>query len=83
MCRSFTLQLLSTPIPVFFVQAENDFTTEPSRVLYDEMTRAQKPAFIKIYPSTGGEAMDGHLFCVRGSASWGPDVLKFLQWASR
>jgi carboxymethylenebutenolidase len=67
-------------VPVFFIQAANDFDTAPSRILSDTMQRANLPARVRIFPATGSTALDGHTFC-NGSAdpAWGPDVLAFLR----
>ena len=66
-------------VPVFFLQAENDFNTTPSRVLSAEMTAAGKPNRMKIFPPHGTTPMGGHAgFCTRGAQEWGPDVLTFL-----
>jgi dienelactone hydrolase len=66
-------------VPVFFVQAENDFSTAPSRVLSDAMRARGKPQRMEIFPAQGTSHMDGHSFCVRGAAVWGPAVLEFLR----
>jgi dienelactone hydrolase len=65
-------------IPVFFVQAENDYDLTPSRALAAEMQRAGKPHQVKIYPPHGSSRQDGHDFCVKGVDVWGPDVFPYL-----
>jgi carboxymethylenebutenolidase len=66
--------------PIFFLQAENDFNTTPSRVLSAEMTAASKPNAMKIFPPHGKTAMGGHAgFCTRGMSEWGGEVLSFLR----
>ncbi len=66
-------------VPVFFIQAENDMDTGPSRELSVEMTRLGKANRMRIYPSFGKTAEDGHSFGYLGSQFWGPDVITFLQ----
>jgi len=67
-------------VPVFFVQAENDFTTAPSLVLSDEMKRAGKPTRVHVFPPKGTTAMDGHGFCMGGEdPPWGSEMLAFLR----
>jgi dienelactone hydrolase len=67
-------------IPVFLVQAENDFNTAPSRVLSAEMDAAHKPHLMKIFPPHGTTPMAGHAhFCNHGMKEWGPEVLAFLR----
>jgi dienelactone hydrolase len=69
-------------VPVFFVQAENDFNTAPSRVLSEEMRLAGKPTRVHIFPPTGTTHEDGHGFCTGGdSPPWGDEVLQFLREA--
>jgi carboxymethylenebutenolidase len=67
-------------VPVFFLQAENDFDTAPSRVLSEEMRRAGRPTRMKIFPAKGKTSMEGHSFCQGGpQPPWGSDVLAFLR----
>lgn len=65
-------------IPIFFIQAQNDYDLTPSQVLSQEMQRAGKPHRVKIYPPVGTTKQDGHDFCVTGVNIWGPDVFEFL-----
>ena len=64
-------------VPVYFIQAENDFTTKPSLELSDEMKRLGKPYQIKIYPPRGTTPMEGHTF-IDEINTWGPDVFPWL-----
>jgi carboxymethylenebutenolidase len=67
-------------VPVFFIQAENDFDTTPSRLLSDEMHRAGKPARVHVFPPNGTTHEDGHHFCAGSvSPAWGDEVLDFLR----
>jgi len=66
-------------VPVFFIQAENDADTGPSRELSAEMTRLGKPNRMRIYPPFGKTAEDGHSFGYLGSHIWAPDVIAFLR----
>ena len=66
-------------IPIFFIQAENDFDLTASRELAAEMQRTGKPHQIKFYPPFGTTHQDGHDFCVKGVAVWGADVFAFLE----
>jgi carboxymethylenebutenolidase len=66
-------------VPVFFLQAENDMDTDPSREASAEMTRLGKPNRMKIYPPFGKTTEDGHSFGYLGSHLWGPDVIAFLR----
>jgi carboxymethylenebutenolidase len=66
-------------MPVFFLQAENDYDLTPNRVLSEEVRKAGKSVATKIYPAFGSSAQEGHSFCWRGTNIWGPDVLKFIE----
>jgi carboxymethylenebutenolidase len=71
-------------VPVFFAQAKNDFDTTPSRVLYDEMRRAGKPARMRIFPPNGSTPEEGHHLCFGGEhPAWGDDVLEFLKQSAK
>lgn len=65
-------------MPVFFLQAENDHDLTPNRVLSEEVRKSRQPVEAKVYPAFGSGAREGHSFCVRGTETWGPDVLKFI-----
>jgi dienelactone hydrolase len=65
--------------PVFFVQAENDFDTTPSKVLAEAMRQKGLPQRVRIFPPHGTTPREGHAhFCNHGSSEWGADVLDFL-----
>jgi carboxymethylenebutenolidase len=66
-------------VPVLFLQAENDFDTEPSLVLYETMRAVGRPAEMRIYPAHGNSPEEGHAFCGGGARpAWGDEVLDFL-----
>lgn len=64
--------------PVFFIQAANDYSIEPTRVLSAAMERAGKPHLSKIYLASGRTAAEGHAFVYREVAAWEVDVFRFL-----
>jgi pimeloyl-ACP methyl ester carboxylesterase len=64
--------------PIFFFQAENDYSLAPTEVLGKAMRDAGKPSVVKIYPAFGSSAADGHSFAWRGSDFWEVDVFRFL-----
>jgi dienelactone hydrolase len=71
-------------VPVFFVQAENDFDTTPSVVLFDVMQRAGKAARERVFPPNGSTHEEGHHFCYGGQhPAWGDDVLEFLKQSAK
>ena len=65
--------------PIFLLQAENDYSTDPTRVLTTEASRKNKNFRSHIYPSFGNTHQDGHWgFCSGATDVWGNDVLAFL-----
>jgi dienelactone hydrolase len=67
-------------IPLFFMQAENDFNPHASEALGETMTEAGLPHVAKLYPRFGTTQLEGHAaFCNRGESVWGDDVLAFLK----
>jgi carboxymethylenebutenolidase len=67
-------------VPIFFLQAMNDYNTAPSLALSGEMARVGKPYQVKIYPPYGTTVDDGHGgFCTNAPDVWGADVLAFLR----
>jgi hypothetical protein len=70
-------------VPVYFIQAENDFSTKPSIELSEEMKKAGKPYQVKIYPAHGKTPMEGHAF-VDAVDVWSPDVFPQLNaWINK
>ena len=64
-------------VPVYFIQAENDFSLKPSLELSEAMKKAGKQYELKIYPPRGTTPMEGHTF-IDDSNTWGPDVFPWL-----
>jgi len=70
--------------PVFVIQAQNDYSIEPSKALGIELDRKGAPNQAKVYPPFGSSAQDGHwrfATSLQGFAYWVPDVFMFLQAA--
>jgi len=65
--------------PVFFLFAENDFSTNPGKVLSAEMLRLKKAQQLKIYPALGKTPNEGHALVYRGVSTWENDVFTFLK----
>lgn len=65
-------------IPILFIQARNDYTVAPSKVLYKAMRKAGKKSAIHIFPAYGTSADDGHSFAWRGGEVWASTVFPFL-----
>ncbi len=70
-----------TQAPMLFIQAENDFSTEPSKVLYASARHAHRTAQIHIYPAFNGAGeggMQGHSFAWLGVSEWFPEAFNFI-----
>jgi carboxymethylenebutenolidase len=65
-------------MPIFFLQAENDWNLAPTRTLSAAMKEAGNSYVAKIYPPYGKSHQDGHTFGYFGSAVWEDDVFQFL-----
>jgi len=65
-------------VPVFFIQAKNDYDTSPSEQLAKEMEKAGKPHQIHIFPRSGKTTQEAHEFCIRGGEVWGGEAFDFL-----
>ena len=66
-------------VPVFLAQAENDFSTAPTRELARAMTDAGRPHRAKLWPAFGLTAGEGHGFGVDGVEAWASEVLPWLE----
>lgn len=65
-------------VPIFFIQAQNDYDLSPTHVLSEAMKNAGKKFEVKIYPPFGTGKTDGHTFGYFGGSIWGNDVFQFL-----
>ena len=65
--------------PIFFIQAENDYSTGPTRDLSAALEGSGKTVESRIYPGFGLTKDEGHLFERTGTMIWGPDVRAFLE----
>ena len=65
-------------VPIFFLQAENDYNTEPTKALSAEMDRVKKPNKKKIFPPHGTTNAEGHGGFCSSPEDWGSDVGEWL-----
>ena len=70
-------------MPIFFIQAKNDYDVSPSRDLAAEMEKSAKPHLIQIFPSFGKSNQEAHEFCVHGGELWSPQVFSFFAESMR
>ena len=64
--------------PVMFIHAANDYSVEPGEALAAEMQRRKKVRVLKIYPSFGATAREGHNLVYLNVPAWERDVFGFL-----
>jgi dienelactone hydrolase len=65
-------------MPVFFIQAKNDYDVSPSHDLAAVMEKSGKPHALQIFPYFGKSNQDAHEFCIHGGEIWAPQVFSFL-----
>ena len=68
-------------MPIFFIQAKNDYDVSPSRDLAAAMEKSGKPHALQIFPVFGKSNQDAHELCVHGGEIWAPQVFPFLEQA--
>jgi carboxymethylenebutenolidase len=81
--RRLSLAARNAQMPVYFLQAKNDYDLAPNRILSEQVKAGGRRTESKVYPPYGSSAQDGHSFCVRGANVWGPDVIKFIESSLR
>ena len=67
-----------TVVPLFFLHAENDYSTNSGKSLDAELGKLGKRHRLKIYPPVGRTPDEGHDFPLNSVAAWEPDVFAFL-----
>ncbi|WP_342362158.1 alpha/beta hydrolase family protein [Terrarubrum flagellatum] len=65
--------------PIFFIQAENDYSIRPTKELAQSLEGSGKVFQSRIYPQFGVNAHEGHLLESRGPSVWAADVRLFLE----
>ncbi|HUC54276.1 MAG TPA: dienelactone hydrolase family protein [Candidatus Cybelea sp.] len=65
-------------MPIFFIQAKNDYDLSPSRDLAAAMEKSGKAHALQIFPSFGKSNQDAHEFCTHGGEVWESQVFSFL-----
>jgi dienelactone hydrolase len=76
--------VVSADAPMFLLQARNDYSLGPSRVLGAELRRVGARNRTRVYPAYGETRAAGHGdFACRGTDVWGTDVRGFLDEALR
>lgn len=66
-------------MPLFLIQAENDYSIRPTPELAASLKDSTLPVESKVYPAFGINPNEGHLFESRGAQLWAEDVHRFLE----
>lgn len=67
--------------PIYFIQAQNDYSTAPTTELAASLEGTDKVCESKVFPGFGLTKDEGHFLYGQGGAVWGSDVRRFLdQW---
>jgi len=67
--------------PIFFIQAENDYSTAPTRELAAAARGAGAAVRSLVFPAFGLSHDEGHFFERNGTMIWGEEVRSFLEAA--
>jgi len=70
---------LRLTIPIFLIQAENDYSIRPTQELAQALEGSGVVYQTKIFPPFGITAHEGHLFERDGGRIWAPEVRRFLE----
>jgi len=70
---------LKLTMPIFFIQAANDYSIRPTRELAEALEKSSVRFQAKVFPTFGFNAHEGHLFERDGAQIWGPEVRQFLE----
>jgi dipeptidyl aminopeptidase/acylaminoacyl peptidase len=71
-------------VPIFLIQASNDFNLAPTYALGAELARLGKPHETRIYGPCGTTPVEGHRFAMIGIPTWRGDVQRFLhRWLTQ
>ena len=73
-----TSAALRLSMPVFFIQAENDYSIRPTRELAAAL-EGKKVMQSRVFPVFGVNHHEGHLLESRGPTVWAADVRRFLE----
>jgi dienelactone hydrolase len=77
--KLMTEAALRLTIPIFFIQAANDYSIRPTRELAQALEGSRVTFQAKVFPAFGFNAHEGHLFERDGAHLWGPEVRSFLE----
>jgi dienelactone hydrolase len=74
-----TAALKKVAMPIFLIQAANDYSIGPTRDLSQSTSGSGQVVWSKIYPAWGVNNNEGHLFESRGMQIYAEDLHLFLE----
>jgi dienelactone hydrolase len=74
-----TAALKKVAMPMFLIQAANDYSIGPTRDLAQSVSGSGQVVWSKIYPAWGVNNNEGHLFESRGMQIYAEDIHLFLE----
>lgn len=77
--KLMTEAALRLTMPVFFIQAANDYSIRPTRELAQALEGSRVTFQANVFPAFGFNAHEGHLFERDGAHLWGSEVRNFLE----
>lgn len=77
--RRMTDAALRLTMPVFFIQAANDYSIRPTIEIAAALEGTGKIVQSRVYPPFGSNAHEGHLLESSGPVVWGADLRRFLE----
>lgn len=79
LCRAMADAATKVTVPLFLIQADNDYSIRPTIELAGSLASSPYPVESKVYPAFGFNPHEGHLFESRGAQIWAEDVRRFLE----
>jgi hypothetical protein len=70
---------LRLTVPVFFVQAANDYSARPTIELAAALAGTERIVQSRMFPAFGVNAHEGHLLESQGPTVWSAEVRRFLE----
>jgi len=77
--RLMTEAALRLTMPVFFIQAANDYSIRPTIELAAALEGTSKVMQSRVFPAFGVNSHEGHLLESQGPTVWRTDVRRFLE----
>ncbi|MFP6744476.1 MAG: dienelactone hydrolase family protein [Alphaproteobacteria bacterium] len=79
LCRAMLDATARLTAPIYFLQAENDYSVAPTIELAATMAGGTVEVRSKVFPAFGLSHDEVHIFERAGPLIWGPEIRRFLQ----